>query len=186
VARREQPSFAFGATLTVNTNTHIQVLVDLLTPLLQNGFRRIALVNGHGGNVDTMKVALRQLQPRHSTCQLSGLSYWDIATKDLAELTVGPLKTVGHACEIETSMMMAIRPDLVKLDRARDDPPSADYVGTLEAVHIEEDMRQWTGNGVVGYPQQADVLRGRAMLSAIVGRMETVVVALLARSLPSI
>src|SRR5437899_9837597 len=54
----------FGATLSAEVDTHIDVLCDLLTPLLEDGYRRLLVLNGHGGNIDTMHVALRRLQPR--------------------------------------------------------------------------------------------------------------------------
>src|SRR5690349_3230863 len=52
----------FGGTLTATLPTYEQLLVELLTPLLRDGFRRVMLVNGHGGNVDPLHVALRRLQ----------------------------------------------------------------------------------------------------------------------------
>ena len=54
----------FGATLSLHVDTHIAMLCDLLTPLLEDGYQRLLLLNGHGGNIDTMQMALRRLQPR--------------------------------------------------------------------------------------------------------------------------
>src|SRR5947208_2794083 len=54
----------FGATLSAEVDTHIDMLCDLLRPLLEDGYRRLLVLNGHGGNIDTMQVALRRLQPR--------------------------------------------------------------------------------------------------------------------------
>src|SRR6516165_8420556 len=80
----------FGATLSAEVDTHIAVLCDLLTPLLEDGYRRVLLLNGHGGNVDTMHMALRRLQPRYRTCQLAAASYWELAERELAALAEGP------------------------------------------------------------------------------------------------
>src|SRR5579871_4244218 len=55
----------FGATLSAEVGTHIDVLCDLLTPLLDDGYQRVLVLNGHGGNIDTMQVALRMLQPEY-------------------------------------------------------------------------------------------------------------------------
>src|SRR5262245_41880262 len=55
----------FGGTLSAEVDTHITMLCDLLEPLLQDGYRRLLVLNGHGGNIDTMQVALRRLQPRY-------------------------------------------------------------------------------------------------------------------------
>src|SRR5213592_4063191 len=53
----------FGATLSAEVDTHVTMLCELLTPLLKDGHQRILVLNGHGGNIDTMHVALRRLQP---------------------------------------------------------------------------------------------------------------------------
>ena len=111
----------FGATITATVDHHIDIVADIVTSLLQDGFTRILVLNGHGGNTDTMRVALRRLQPHFPDCLLSGASYWDLASEEWAGLATGPRKMMGHACEFETAMMMHLRPDLVRVDRIVDD-----------------------------------------------------------------
>src|SRR5438477_8916928 len=74
----------FGATLSAEVDTHITLLCDLLVPLLDDGYQRVLLLNGHGGNIDTMHVALRRLQFRYRDRLLTGASYWEIAEKEIA------------------------------------------------------------------------------------------------------
>src|SRR6202162_4355102 len=76
----------FGATLSASVDTHVDMLCELLTPLLEDGYQRLLLLNGHGGNIDTMQMALRRLQPRWRERQLSAASYWDLAARELAKL----------------------------------------------------------------------------------------------------
>jgi creatinine amidohydrolase len=173
----------FGATLSAHVDTHIQMLCDLLTPLLEDGWQRLLVLNGHGGNVDTMQTALRRLQPRYRDRVLAAASYWDLAAVELADLAEGPRKSMGHACEMETSMLLALRPDLVRRDQIRDDPPRDD--AALRGVYLAEDMRQRTGHGAVGYPERATAEKGQAMLAAAVERTADVVRALLKRPLPA-
>src|SRR5260370_15743451 len=52
----------FGATLSAEVDTHIDLICDLLRPLLDDGYKRLLVLNGHCGNNDTMQVALRRLQ----------------------------------------------------------------------------------------------------------------------------
>ena len=106
----------FGGTLTATLPTYEQMLVDLLTPLLRDGFRRAMILNGHGGNIDPLRVALRRLDVEFPRAILTGAAYWDLAAAELAALCRGPRKEMGHACEIETSMILHLRPDLVRLD----------------------------------------------------------------------
>jgi creatinine amidohydrolase len=173
----------FGATLSAEVDTHIDILCDLLTPLLEDGYRRLLVLNGHGGNIDTMHVALRRLQPCYRTCQLAAASYWDLAERELAALAEGPRRVMGHACEYETSMMLALRPDLVRREAIADDPPQDDPA--LRGLFLAEDMYQRTDHGAVGYPSRATAEKGRAFLEAAVTRTAAVVQLLLLRPLPS-
>ena len=172
----------FGATLSASVEVHIDMLCDLLTPLLDDGWMRVLILNGHGGNIDTMQTALRRLQPRYRDRVLAAASYWDLAAAELAALAEGPRKAMGHACEFETSMMLALRPDLVRRDQIRDDPPHED--STLRGLYLAEDMKQRTDHGAVGYPERATAEKGRAFLAAAVQRTAEVVQALLQRPLP--
>ena len=76
----------FGATLSAEVDTHVTMLCDLLAPLLEDGHQRVLVLNGHGGNIDTMKMALRRLQPRYRDRLVTAASYWDLAEKELAAL----------------------------------------------------------------------------------------------------
>jgi creatinine amidohydrolase len=173
----------FGATLSAEVGTHIDLLCDLLRPLLDDGYKRLLVLNGHGGNIDTMQVALRRLQTRYTDRQLTAASYWDLAAKELAALAEGPRKVMGHACEFETSMVLALRPELVRREEIKDDPPQNEP--TLRGLYIAEDMKQRTDHGAVGYPELASAEKGRAFLAAAVERTVEVVQALLRRPLPS-
>ena len=172
----------FGATLSAEVDTHVDMLCDMLKPLLDDGYQRLLVLNGHGGNIDTMHMALRRLQPTYRRHILSAASYWDLAAKELAALAEGPRKSMGHACEFETSMVMALRPELVRRDAIRDDPPRDD--AALRGLFLADDMWQKTDHGCVGYPERASADKGRALLNAAVARTCEVVAALLRRPVP--
>ena len=172
----------FGATLSVEVHTHSAMLCDLLMPLLEDGYQRFLVLNGHGGNIDTMHVALRRLQPRYRDRLLTAASYWELAEKELAALADGPRKVMGHACEFETSMVLALRPELVCRAEIKDDPPADDPA--LRGLFLADDMKQRTVHGSVGYPEQASAEKGLAFLAAAIGRTAEVVQALLRRPLP--
>lgn len=172
----------FGGTLSAEVDTHVTMLCDLITPLLEDGFQRVLIVNGHGGNIDTMHMALRRLQTRYPQKQCTASSYWEIAEKELAALAEGARKTMGHACEFETSMILALRPDLVRKEEIKDDPPPSEPA--LRGLYISEDMYQRTDHGAVGYPELATAEKGKKFLNAAVERTVEVAQALLARALP--
>jgi len=172
----------FGGTLTAGLTTYVDLLVDLLTPLLRGGFRRALLLNGHGGNDDPMRVALRRLDLEFPDAILAGSAYWDLAAAEIAGLCAGPLKRVGHACEVETSMMLHLRPDLVRAGSIRDDPDAAP--AALGGLFWARDFARKTDHGAVGHPEAADADRGRMMLDAVVEKVTAACAALLELPLP--
>jgi creatinine amidohydrolase len=172
----------FGATLSLEVDAHVDVLCEILTPLLDDGYRRIMLLNGHGGNIDTLHMALRRLQPRYRQCFLTGASYWELAEKELAAIAEGPRKGMGHACEFETSMILALRPELVRRDEIKNDMREDDPA--LRGLFVAEDMAQRTQRGAVGYPELATAEKGRKCLDAAIHRTTEVVQALLKKPLP--
>ncbi|HLN33230.1 MAG TPA: creatininase family protein [Gemmataceae bacterium] len=171
-----------GATLSAEIDTHVTLICDLLTPLLEDGYLRILVLNGHGGNIDTMHMALRRLQPRFRDRLLTAASYWELAEKELAALAEGPRKSMGHACEFETAMVLALRPDLVRRDEIKDDPCLDDPI--LRGLYVAEDMMQRTDHGAVGYPERATAEKGHAFLKVAIDRTVEVLQTLLRRPLP--
>jgi creatinine amidohydrolase len=159
----------FGGTLTASLSTYELLLVELLTPLLRDGFRRVVLLNGHGGNIDPLRVALRRLDTLYPKAVLTGAAYWEIAESEIAALCHGPRTTMGHACEIETSMMLALRPDLVRRDLILDDPDESP--DGMKGLFWPRDFARRTHHGAVGHPEFADAERGRMMLDAIIARV---------------
>jgi creatinine amidohydrolase len=172
----------FGATLSAEVDTHVTMIGDLLTPLVEDGFQRLMILNGHGGNIDTMHMALRRLQTRYPKKQMTAASYWEIAEPELAALAEGPRKSMGHACEFETSMILALRPELVRKDEIKNDPPPPEPA--LRGLYISEDMKQRTQRGAVGYPELATPEKGKKFLAAAMERTVEVVQTLLKRPLP--
>lgn len=162
----------FGGTLTATLPTYETMLVELLAPLLRDGFLRVMVMNGHGGNIDPLRVALRRLDTLFPKAVLTGAAYWDLAADEIAALCRGPKKVMGHACEIETSMILHLRPDLVRVEQIVDDPDTMPEA--LRGLSWPRDFGRSTDHGAVGYPEAASAETGRAILEAIVGKVSAV------------
>lgn len=174
----------FGATLTARVETHITLLIEMVGPLLEDGFRRLMFLNAHGGNTDTMRVALRRMQRNHPDALLTGAGFWELAQAELAEICDSPQSGPIHACEVETSIMLALRPDLVgDIEGIDFDKPTAE---DLRGLYISQDIAQSTEKGLVGYPSFATADKGRRFLAAAIDRTVEVAEALLEEQLPEI
>src|SRR5208283_5248640 len=116
----------FAGTLSAAPRTYLDLLGDLIDNFVAHGFRRIVLLNGHGGNIVPASQALFELRQkvRHrSDLLLLSATYWTLGTR------TGPIDPslrqtqMGHACEYETSMMLRLAPQLVGDYRAAPDVP---------------------------------------------------------------
>jgi creatinine amidohydrolase len=103
----------FGGTISLSTERYYGALRDMTESLIQSGFRRIFIVNGHGGNHELIELVVRDLALSHA-CNLGAGSYWDLARVPLAECVPDLRERLpGHAGVFETSLIMALRPELV-------------------------------------------------------------------------
>ncbi len=173
------------ATMTADLATYETLICEILEPLLKNGFRRVLLLNGHGGNIDPMRVALRRLQPVYPEVLLTAGSYWSSAEKELAACMEGEIKTLGHACEAETSLMLHLRPELVQSELAAKMPNLSGYLpDDSDGLMICRDMAQRTENGATGRPDLATAEKGAKMFAVIVKRVTEVIQKYLNEPLP--
>jgi creatinine amidohydrolase len=159
-----------AGTLTAEIDTHIKLITEPLRCQLRHGFRRILVLNGHGGNSDSFHLTLRQLITEFPDAQLGGATYWDLAEEEIAGQLEGPRKSVGHSCEVETSMIMALRPDLVRRREIHNDGVATPGQDALRGVYVPLDMKTQTRHGGEGYPELAAPQKGRVMLDAIIMR----------------
>ena len=110
----------FPGSVTLRWNVFVESLLDQGRSLIHHGFDRILIVNGHGSNIPLVNMAARLLNVEHRTAVCAS-SFYLTGEESLRVLeehrTSGP-GGMAHACELETSLYLAIRPDLVQMDRA--------------------------------------------------------------------
>ncbi len=117
------PHHLFAAAVTLSAATLGAVLDDVLDSLAACGHRRIMVVNGHGGNEEIMKLAVKRFALR-ADATVAACSYWNVT--DGCEDGGRPEVTPGHAGWFETSLMLAAHPGLVRSPvpaRAPVEPP---------------------------------------------------------------
>lgn len=106
---------AFGGTFTFDIPTYRAVLLAFLTSLGRHGFKRVFIVNGHGGNIAALNAFLPDFA-RETALKVRMATYFDMTPSDIAPL-LQDQKRVHHACEVETSMMLVLAPGTVKRER---------------------------------------------------------------------
>src|SRR5215813_530273 len=102
---------AYGGTFTFDIPTYRAVLLAFLKSLERHGFKRVFIVNGHGGNIAALNAFLPDFA-RETSLKVRSATYFELAASDLAPV-LEDQKTVHHACEVETSLMLLLAPDTV-------------------------------------------------------------------------
>jgi creatinine amidohydrolase len=161
----------FGGTLSLRPATLLAVLEDVLASVAGAGARRIVLVNGHGGNTGLCHAAAAAASARHGLA-VAHLDYWQLLPTDV-EADGAPVP--GHAGAFETSLVLALRPELVKRSPDRADPP--DFPSpTGTTVHSAP---QWSAiDGYTDHPERASEALGRSLQEELVTQMARVFVEL--------
>jgi len=112
-----QHHLGFNGTISISSSTYLNMLHDILESLYVCGFRKIIVVNGHGGNHQLMNQAVQDLTVRHQVWTAAA-SYWNVARAQLNAVNAGEVgKVPGHAGGFETALVQAIRPELVRSER---------------------------------------------------------------------
>ncbi len=157
----------FRGTVTLDFATLRTVLRCIVGSLSRQGFRRIFLLNGHGGNMAALAPIVDELGMEFDV-PLASATYWVAAGAEFKAILEGQ-PNLMHACEAETSMMMALVPDLVALDRLHglDIPP--DGLGDRNGVHRRIAIEDLSASGVVGTPVAATAEKGARLLDAAAG-----------------
>lgn len=155
-------------TIAIGAHTIIDYMVDIGRSLAHHGFHRLMILNGHGSNMPFVDVASRLISNQTASI-CCGLGWWSLfADEDLAWRESEWPGGFSHGCELETSLMLHLRPDLVDMSQA---------VRTMEEVqrseHIFWDLQRparvffqewWSRNsttGVQGDPTVATAEKGQ-------------------------
>ncbi|MBN2287691.1 MAG: creatininase family protein [Candidatus Glassbacteria bacterium] len=160
----------FCGTVHVSAETVTSLVADIAQSLYRQGFRKLLVYNGHGGNkavADTgLRNALLRLSAPDKPLSADFKLYLSNAYEKISRQVSGMLKgrDWGHACEMETSVMLVLAPESVKMDRAVEE-----YMeGGPDTVWRVRDMKAFSQSGVHGAPQHATAEKGRELLELLV------------------
>jgi creatinine amidohydrolase len=159
---------AFPGTMSIEEETFHRVVGDLVRGWSRHGFRRVVILPTHGGNFAPLAGALERLGQIEGVrvIAITDLSLLVQATLGLgSELGVPASEGGLHGGEWETSMMLALRPELVKMDRAL-----PGYTGDMESGlqrFFEEGVDAVSETGVIGDPARASAEHGRLYIDRI-------------------
>jgi len=168
--------------LSFTSHNYAAAVTDVLQGLARSGFRKLAVINGHGGNTNLNGIVAQDMVNRlgHPVTMASA-DYWDIAGKAIGESNIFPRGWVpGHAGKFETALVLGLRPDLVDREALAAAPEVASDGGLdvqLEGGVVQEHGTWGIGPGYTDNPALATAEAGRACLEIIVEKVAEFLVA---------
>jgi len=170
-------------TTTLRYDTFIDSTTQIVNSLFYHGFRKVLIVNAHGSNESVLDIACRQAILGSPDSQCAMISWWTLKKVQEAVASFRESEWTGHACELETSLYMAIDPTLVKSEMFEEDinpymTPHfwADLVshppkGYVNPVRIAEYWSTVSRTGTWGDPRTSSAEKGRVIIDAAVNEL---------------
>ncbi|MBP8271165.1 MAG: creatininase family protein [Sphaerotilus sp.] len=168
----------FPGTLTLKSETVVRLWTDIGESVAASGVKKLVLFNAHGGQVSVMDLVARDLRARLDLLVYS-VSWFNLPLRDAAGGDVNALFGAAehrfgiHAGDIETSMMLALRPEVVRMAQARnfhstsqDRAAAFPILGNGKSAKLGWQMQDYNPAGAVGDAAAATADKGRAVVDA--------------------
>ena len=178
----------FPGTISLSASTLLAVLHDIADSVKTAGFRRLAFLNGHGGNMALLEVAARDIRVRTNLlcfCLQPGLF-----VNPPFPITPEEQRFGFHAGELETSLMLALAPELVHMDKAsRHFAPFPEtetplfFFGAAATAWLSRD---WSPTGVFGDATLGTAEKGQAIIEAAAERLAALLTEISRFELPTL
>ena len=160
----------FPGTMTIEGSTLLATVTEIGESVYRAGFRKLLIVNGHGGQPQVMEMAARELRLRHGDYIVVPHFTWRVAHVANRYLSERERRLAMHAGHAETAILMALAPETVHMEHA-----VANYPPEFPSKTLSSDGRPacaWTArdfgeSGVIGDPLPATAEQGHAILDSL-------------------
>lgn len=164
---------AFGATVTLSLEEMIRLTRSTVESAVASGFDAALVLNGHGGNASVVADAVAE-SGVEADAEILGVTYFGLAGSFLDEIRDSDDGGIAHAGEMETSMMLYLRPDLVREDEIDGTNWETPYVDVAQEVveskpvSMYTPIDEYTETGALGAPALASAEKGERMYDGFV------------------
>jgi creatinine amidohydrolase len=161
----------YPGTISLKLETFHHLLTDIFSSLTAHGFYRFLVLNGHGGNAGILTASTADLSETLGV-SIPTYSYWQSIKQVLIDIGDSEIGGMGHACEMETSLALFLRPELVDMKAiARDMPDVRVALSCIDFrqpgfLGIPLDFRRDSKSGVMGDPTLATAEKGEKIFKA--------------------
>ena len=165
---------AFPGAISLSANLFSDLLNEICNCIYHHGFKRILLMNSHGGNATFLKIASARMGDK-SDCIVGALCYWDLVKTKLSDVVEdGPRFIPGHGGEFETSLQMILASDLVEESLVSEAEVTTEIIQAQcsSAIYSYRPMKYLTSKGQLGNSSKATKEKGTKILSTILQELE--------------
>jgi len=164
----------FPGTLTLSAETIIRLWTEIGESVARAGVRKLVLFNSHGGQVSVMDIVARDLRSR-SELMVFSVNWFNLPLGEAVDglFTQEENRFGIHAGDVETSMMLALRPQSVDMEQARefrstsqDRAEQFDILGNGRSAKLGWQMQDYNPMGAAGDATLATADKGRAVVEA--------------------
>ncbi len=149
--------------VSLHNSTLSTMICDVCASLAEIRIRQIIIINGHHGNIGALQYIAQELADRTSRpVSVHTIHYWHMLRNDF-----------DHAGEVETSLVLAIAPELVRMDKAMPNSKrlSKSKVAYSSITNAPGSFPRITGNGVWGDPRKANAKKGKKWIKEIISEI---------------
>lgn len=161
----------FPGTITISAQTLLAVLTEMAESLYRSGFRKLVLMNAHGGQPQVMEIAAQDIHQKYQDFSVFPLFAWRVPHIAQELLTSKELALGIHAGDAETSLLLSILPQQVKMERAvaeypHDLPQNSllSMDGKLPFAWVTQELSE---SGVLGDATVATKEKGDMLLESV-------------------
>ncbi|MEM2981408.1 MAG: creatininase family protein [Thermoproteota archaeon] len=156
----------FPGTISLSAKILLPMLEEICDEVARNGFKKILIVNGHGGNNSLLRVFLRESLHRKRDYAIYALiEPWSSLGETIGKLCEG--RTIGHACEVETSIGLYLFEKLIKMENVKDEAKTGS-TGLPTGVETPVDWQSYALQLYLGDPRLATSDKGRIIVEKLV------------------
>jgi len=163
----------FPGTISLSDETYLALLTEIRTCVVQHGFRRLVFLNGHGGNIAALQLAIQRIHrtSRNPTLCVAA-TYWNFIREEVQACRHSSRGGISHAGEFETSALLWLHPKLVNtgcmeknLPEIGDENFNYDWYSTSN-ISLGLQFTEFSPTGVLGDPSVARAKMGETMIGA--------------------
>lgn len=164
-------NMGFPGTISLRLETYQNLIADVCRSICANGFKRIVLINGHGGNNAPNTTVMHSISEENIF--IVAFSWWAAVREEMVRLSEADAGGVGHGGEWETSVQLHLRPHMIDRSRMVVDTHPNPFSPELRSFAGFAERRRDSGKvtGTHGNPFVASAEKGEKIVNAVVQRL---------------